>query len=249
MIKNFVDDDYLERFYPDLVSYRSGDQADYSDQIDLAFNILLNDLQNRGLNPRQLGVPLDLNRDDSSAHSQQLTSETISATDTGYAWEGNSERRFYVNLTTKSVAGDSWTIALQGSNATSRPADGDSSWEAITSLVWAANVGASVQHVTFTQMYRWYRRVVTKNSGSGNIAFQCALYDTSFDNLIAWKAIQLIALSWDAGASAIWQTRLQQAAEDYAATLSGLKVALDSDEDGIPERPDEDVRTSVRFTR
>jgi len=138
MIKNFVIDADLEAFYPDLESYRSGAQPDFSEQISLAFRSLLNDLQARGRNPRLLGVPLDLNRDASSTHRQHLESNTASGAENGYAWEGNRERRFCVNVTTKSVLGDEWVFTLQGSNKTERPDSSDSTWTTVETLSWAA---------------------------------------------------------------------------------------------------------------
>jgi hypothetical protein len=247
MIKNFVIDADLEAFYPDMESYRAGAQTDFTDQISLAFRILLNDLQARGRNPRLLGVPLDLNRDTTTTHLQQLVSETISATDNGYAWEGGNQRRFHVNITAKSVAGDAWTITLQGSNKTSRPDDSDSTWETVATITSAANAAAAESSTVFDAMYRWYRRRITF-TGSGTLTLTCGLHDTIFDNLICWKAIELIAMSWHTGLSTLWDTRVQEAKASYASAIERVITSYDDDEDGVPEANDE-VRTSIRMRR
>lgn len=249
MIKNFITDTDLERFYPDLESYRAGGQVDFSEQIDLAFEIMLNDFQARGKSPRLLGVPLDLNRDDTTTHTQHLVSETISATDNGYAWEGNNERRFHVNITAKSVVGDDWSVILQGSNKTSRPDDNDSTWETVATITSGADVAAAESSTVFRVMYRWYRRRIVLNSGSGTLTLTCAAHDTIFDNLICWKSIELIAMGWDTGLSTLWQTRVEEAKASYQAAIERIVAAYDEDEDGVPEMPDEEIRTGIRFRR
>jgi hypothetical protein len=247
MIKNFIIDADLEAFYPDIESYRAGAQTDFSDQISLAFRTLLNDLQARGRNPRLLGVPLDLNRDASSTHLQQLVSETITTTDNGYAWEGTKERRFHVNITTKSTLGDAWTITLQGSNKTERPSDSDSTWETVATITSGAAVAAAESSTVFDSMYRWYRRRITV-TGSGSIVLTCALHDTIFDNLISWKAIELIAQSWNTGLSTLWETRVQDAKANYVSVLEHVITNYDDNEDGIPEETEE-IRTNIRLRR
>jgi hypothetical protein len=251
MIKNFITDSDLEAFYPDLESYRAGAQVDFSEQIALGFRLLLNDLQARGRNPRLLGVPLDLNRDSSSTHTQHLESATSSATENGYAWEADEfkGRRFCVNLTTKSTLGDSWSFILQGSNLTSRPEDADASWTTVETLTWAAAVAASEQSVVFDEMYRWYRLRVVKNSGSGTVTYTASVHDTIFDNLICWKAIELIALGWHTGLTSLWQTRVDEAKANYAAAIESIITSYDDDEDGVPEMPEEESRTNIRFRR
>lgn len=248
MIKNFIVDADLERFYPDLESYRAGAQVDFSDQIELAFEVMLNDFQARGRNPRLLGVPLDLNRDASTTHVQQLTGKTVSATGNGYAWEGNNERRFHVNITAKSVIGDAWTITLQGSNKKERPDDNDSTWETVATITSGASVAAAESSTVFRVMYKWYRRRITF-TGSGTLTLTCALHDTIFDNLIVAKAIELVAMSWDTGLSGIWQTRVDEAKSIYQSGIERIIATYDADEDGIPELPQEEIRTSVRFRR
>lgn len=249
MIKNFITDTELERFYPDLESYRAGAQVDFSDQINLAFEIMLNDFQARGKSPRLLGVPLDLNRDASTTNLQQLVSETISATDNGYAWEGNNERRFHVNITTKSVSGDDWDVILQGSNKIQRPDDADSTWETVATISSAAAVAAAESSTVFRTVYRWYRRRIVLNSGSGTLTLTTALHDTIFDNLIVWKAIELVAMGWDTGLTSMWSTRVEEAKLNYSSAIERIIATYDVDEDGIPEMPSEQINTQIRFTR
>ena len=249
MIKNFITDTELERFYPDLESYRAGAQVDFSDQINLAFEILLNDFQARGKNPRLLGVPLDLNRDASTTHLQQLVSEALTATDNGYAWESNNERRFHVNITTKSVSGDDWSVILQGSNKGERPTDSDSTWETVATITSAAAVAAAESSTVFRVMYKWYRRRLVATSVTGTLTFTCSVHDTIFDNLIVWKALELVAQGWDTGITDMWRSRVEEAKMNYNSAIDRIVASYDEDEDGIPESPGDNITTSIRFSR
>lgn len=248
-MRNFVNDTYLEQFYPDLINFRKGSQQDYSAVIDTAFSLVLNDLENRGVDTRLCMVPLDLNRSRTASQNiQQLTSTTVSATTNGTHWEGGMQRRFVVNLTSKTLT-DDWSFVLQGSNLTTEPASGDSSWETISTLQWDGTTAASEDNTTFTASYRWYRVRVVKNSGSGSVTFTASLYETKFDSIIAYKAIGLIARSWDTGMNPKFQVMAETMEAQYATGLQSAKVSYDRDEDGIPESTEAPRVTSVRISR
>ena len=249
-MRNFVDDTYLEQFYPDLINFRKGSQQDYSAVISTAFSLTLNDLENRGIDTRLCMVPLDLNRSRTATQNiQQLTSTTVSATTNGTHWEGGMQRRFVVNITNKSVHGDDWSVLLQGSNLTTEPDEADASWETVVTLPWVADAAASEDHETFTASYKWYRVRVVKNSGSGSITFTASLYETKFDSIIAYKAIGLIARSWDTGMNPKFQVMAEAMENAYTSGLQGVKFSYDHDQDGIPEITEPTRSSGVRLSR
>jgi len=84
---------------------------------------------------------------------------------------------------------------------------------------------------------------------SRSATFTASVHDTIFDMLIAHKAIEVIAMSWNTQLSSLWAERVESARNAYASGIEGLKAAYDADEDGVPERPGEDISTQIRFTR
>jgi hypothetical protein len=249
MLRNFVNDEYLEKFFPDLVNYRKGGQVDYSSQTATAFELILDELTNKGIDPRRLMTGLDLNRSDTvNSGIQQLTSKTASATENGYAWEGGTQRRFVLNLTNKSVAGDDWSFILQGSNSNDRPDDGDSSWETVSTIQYDANTEASEENSTFTSLYKWYRLRVVKTSGSGSVTFTASIYETIFDPIIAYKTLCLVSSSWQTGLAEKWDVIREQKQAEYDAAMQAVKFSYDSDDDGEAEI-EETHSASVRFIR
>jgi hypothetical protein len=253
MFRSFVNDAYLERYYPNIVNFRQGSQVDYSDSIDAAFELVLNELTNKGIDPRLCMVPIDLNRStDATTNIQQLTSVTTSATLNSDAWEGKQQRRFVVDLTSKTELTDDWSFILQGSNKIERPDDADSTWVAVSTIQYdGTTLIADIveENATFSTMYKWYRVRAVKSSGTGSVTFTASLWDTNADSLIAFKALELIAMSWKTGLNPKWDDMRNDMADRYEATMQAIKLTYDEDQDGIPEVQDEPKSANVRMTR
>ena len=249
MLRNFVDDSYLERFYPNIINNRQGQQVDFSDTIENAFDLLVNELQSRGIDPRLCMVPVDLCRLRTDAPNiQSITSKTTSATWNGDPWEGTNQRRFVLNLTSKNTA-DDWTFYLQGNNALTKPEESDANWVTVTSLQWDGNTEASENDVVITSFYRWYRVRAVKNSGSSSVTFTATLYETVFDELIAYRSLELIALSWKTGLNPRWDDMQAEMYKRYTERIQAIKFTYDTDENGIPEVAEEPQGAGVRFRR
>ena len=250
MIKNFIVDNDLEAYYPDFVNYRRGGQLDFSDTISKAFDVVIRDIINRGFNPRLMMIPIDLNRDaDTTENYQHLVSRTVSANDSGYAWEGSGrEGRFVVNISSR-TADTGWTFELQGSNETERPDDASTYWETLSTVSIAVN-GSGTTNYLFTDLHKWYRLKVTLASGVGSIAFTCGVYETAYDHLIVHKTMEIAFAQWTTRLSNQWEFRYERARVDYEAALGSTRFAYDADEDGLTE--DDSVKkvggsiTSVR---
>ncbi|MEE9586224.1 MAG: hypothetical protein V3W09_04910, partial [Nitrososphaerales archaeon] len=81
MLKNFVVDADLKAYYPNLTTYLWSSSSDYATQILEAFQLILDELRARGLNPRKMGIPLDLGRavtDTDLQHALESVTETVS---------------------------------------------------------------------------------------------------------------------------------------------------------------------------
>lgn len=249
MLRNFVTDAFLEKFYPNIINNRQGGQVDYSETIGNAFDLLVNELQSKGIDPRLCMVPIDLCRlSTASQNIQSVTSKTTSATWNGEAWEGGNERRFVLNLTSK-VTADDWSFLLQGSNLTSKPEEGDANWETVSTLQWDGNTAASEVNTVITSLYKWYRVRAVKNSGSNPVTFTATLYETVFDELIAYRALELIALSWKTGLNPRWDDMQAEMYKRYVERMEAIKFSYDEDQDGIPEVAEPKFSAGVRFTR
>ena len=242
MVRNYVLDADLKKFYPLIAATIWNTQSDYSVQIGKAFDIMINDLWNRGLNPRQCMIPLDLNRVSGADANQPLTAVTKTATFTGGAYESTNQRRFAVK---PSVCTGTFTFQLQGSNEVSEPAAGDASWEDVGTALTFATTTAE-QSTVITVQYRWYRHKIT--AAATTCTYTASMYETIFDDLISHRALAMIFLDWS-------QSNPQYAefAKDelalYDSGLNAVKFYYDSDDDGVAETTDPLQTSNIRFTR
>jgi hypothetical protein len=238
LLRNFLTDSYLERFYPNIINDRQGRQVGYTDAIQNGFEMLMNDLSGRGLDVRLLMVPVDLNRNASTTPNiQKLTAKTLSASEVGYAWEGSNQRRFVINLTSKTSLTDDWTFTLQGSNESERPEDDSDGWEDIEAIQYGTTTLAAdiiEENATYTDLHKWYRLNVAKVAGTGSVTFTASLYETIFDPLIAFMTLKWIAASWKTGSNPRWDDMYELALKEYEDKIASIKFTYDSDQDGIP---------------
>lgn len=241
MLNNFVRTIDIEAIYPDILSFHrnrgnGNDDLSFQATIDRAFQTMMSDFQQRGKNPRLMMVPVDLNRDAGSTMLQYLKSSTLSGNENGYAWVGikGREGRFSVNVASRG-AGTEWEITVQGSNESERPADGSAYWVDVCSLTIADDDTGGERNVTFLTKYRWYRRVVTLTAGAGIMAFTAALHETTFDDLVINKAIELICTGVSTGMSPMWSMRAELARANYDDGMKALQYTVDENEDGSPE--------------
>lgn len=239
MLTNYITTPDIERLYPDIISFRRGGQVDFQNTINAAFDAMVADFQARGKNVRNLMVPVDLNRDASSPMLQYLKATTKSASQNGYAWQGHAGRegRFVVYVSANT--GGAWKLTLQGSNEPDRPAENSTYWSDVVALTIPDDTHATGQFMaTFGPKFRWYRRVVTLVSGSGDLSFTAAIEETTFDSLVVNKAIELICAGINTGMSPMWAGRLELARANYDDTIKALQYSVDDNEDGSPDGDD-----------
>jgi hypothetical protein len=241
MLKNFVNDTDLKRYYPTFASYIPATQADFSVQITEAFKLVLDDLVARGLEPRKMMIPIDLCRSLTSTSDQNtLTSVSATAAAARTHIDGIAGYRRFV-ITPSALAGAT-VIVLEGSN----DIDVDDSTEPVnfsTIKSFTLTTTTEVSHV-FTDEYKYYRlRVVSV--ASGTTTFTSALYETSPDRWIMWRALQVIFSGMSKDPQDIWAERARQAEQFYDTALQAYKVSMDENDNNLPD----DATTSPGETR
>ena len=91
MLRNFITDDDLKLRHPNLANQLWGGQSDYSNQIALGFDKLMNDLHNININPRKVMLPLDLLAPLNQVANQAITIATITGSFNGIPKGGTFE--------------------------------------------------------------------------------------------------------------------------------------------------------------
>lgn len=91
MLRNFITDDDLKVRHPNLAKLLWSGQSDYSNQISLGFDRLMNDLHNLNLNPRKVMVPLDFMAPMNPDSNQKLAVQTITGSFYGIPKGGTFE--------------------------------------------------------------------------------------------------------------------------------------------------------------
>jgi hypothetical protein len=237
MLTNYITTADLEAVYADLLSYRRGGQIDFTGKIALAYKQMCDDFQMRGKNIRKMMVPVDLNRDASTSPLYQFLITTIaSASGNGYGWEESTGRfgRLVVDVSARGTD-TAWTIKVQGSNETARPADDSPYWVDAAVLVIPVDDTGGSRNIVFSNRFKWYRRVVTLTDGAGSLSFTAVIEETTFDALIVNKAIELIAGEINSGQSPMWPDRRDVARVNYDTAMKSIQFTVDENEDGYPD--------------
>jgi hypothetical protein len=243
VLKNFVSDNDLAKYYANISSLLPNGQNDWSGKIATAFNNVLNELASREIDPRLCMVPVDLKLP-TPVSNPPLTYTTEGAGTTGQAYSlGFNLRRLVVDVT---VFNTDWTIQLQGTNQTTQPVTGDSTvWDNVISL---SPVESGCCSIEFDNQYRWYRYVST--AGSGPLTYAAYIVENSWDYVIIQGALALIFNDAIRAPGDIWSERYAFAMDRYSSSWQGLKAMYDANDDGIPDQNTNDVRSfNLRMQR
>lgn len=249
MLKNYLIDADLKRYYPNLAKYLWTTQSDYSTQIDEAFALILDDLRARNLEPRRMMTPIDVIRAVNATGEQDIltrVTETASTTPSGYAEGIDGFNRFVVQAFASSAGPH--TIKLQGSNDQGVSASAPpTNWEDIVSLSFTT---PATKSITFDFQYKWYRRLSTIGGASPTIAYDASLVETSPDRWIIWRTLAMIFRDFSKQPNDSWDEKSREALANYEQALSAYKFTVDTNDDNLVSGADAlDARTETRFTR
>lgn len=245
MLTNFILDADLIAQRGDIMSYLRTGQTTYSAKIALAFELTLNELKSRSIDPRRIHIPIDVNRDYDSVIKQDqliLLTKIASGNSEKYAVGLSGFRRLVINVS--ALSGTSFVPALQGSNDIITGEDLPVNWNTVTSLSFTT---VGMKTITFTTEYKYYRLLWTLTGTS--VSFATGLYETCFDQLIIQKTFQLIYQEWAKSIDEIWYDYMKIAEQNFETVMQSIKFVLDSNDDNLPAKEEDAESAEVRFTR
>ena len=232
MLYNYVT---LQEFkdFRDLSRYFKDD-----DKIIIGLNTALEDLSDdmraKGYDPMLCMIPLMFDSLD------MFETITKAATFTSESLDAGNETRLVVNVSTETASAVVFT--LEGSMD-------ETIWIPIKDLA-QVNVSISTQangiySVKFASRYKHYRYTVTT---SESVTYSAYLVDTSFDNLIKWKAIYILMFPWiDADSTA--REIYNEAVQSYSTLFNSDVFDYDKSEDGSITASEQDYKKIVTLYR
>jgi hypothetical protein len=237
MVQNFITDLDLVPYYPQIAKLLYAGETTHEIRRMQAFDLLLDDFRFRGIDARRLHIPIDLNRSITETAAQnKLTVNTKTATFTSeFVYGLQGFKRFVIGATTLSLAA-TYSIKFQGSNDTTEE---PTNWEDIGTFSISATGNTTVVMQT---EYLFYRYILTI-TGTGNIVYTAALYETYIDRLIVLKTFQLIFRNLVRERNDVWDQRLQAAETDYETTMQVAKYCVDSNKDNLPDEDETEEGT------
>jgi hypothetical protein len=243
MLTSFVFDADLIAQYTKIMSYLPAGQSTYAAKIALAFELVLNELRSRGIEPRRLHLPIDLNRDyDSSIKQDQSISFTKAANGNSnkYAIGMSGFMRFVMNISALSGTNTpALTATLQGSNDVLAEAEVPANWNTVTSLSFTVT---GTKSIVFAIEYKYYRLAWTITGTNPSFTFTAGIVETCFDQLIIQKTFTLIYQEMSKGTDDIWYDYMRRADQMFESVM-------DLNDDNLPVKDESDEGAEVRFTR
>jgi hypothetical protein len=222
MLRNFVTDSDLQKYYPKISGSLWAGSADYQNQIDTAFENLTLDLWNRGINPREVMLPISL-----KASGLEATSTV------GESVPVFNHRRW--NITVSSFTG-SVEISLEGSHD-------QQNWSFVEKAMVVSGSALGEYSLVVSGQYKYYRY---NSTIAGNCNYSVDLYETVFDNAIAQGAFKIIFRDFMKEKGDIWDVRRELVEKDYESTLNSIKFFYDSDDSGTTE--EKEARQTINIT-
>ena len=234
MLRSFITDETLKVFHPNLARQIWTSQSDYSEQIAEAFHILLTDVNNQGLNPRLMMVPFDLLSSGTTANLVTTVTKAADTTGTGIEGDRNYKRLVFNAI---SITG-TWALNLQGSN-------NNSTFENVGASLTATSGGEQSQ--LFSNQYKFWRYKLDQITAGGtdSITFSTYLIEDIWDNLIIYKAFELIFSDFRKAQNDSWDMLVQSYDRKYQNELASLKYLYDSNDTGVVDDDETMANTHI----
>jgi len=210
MLRNFLTEDDLKAYAPNLDGLLWTDDSDYSSQIATADLEVRNDFFSMGLRPVYLRPDLEF--------YDGTTSLTATET-TDSAEDELSRNRWVVNCT--ALSGGNKTLTLQGSH-------NDTDWVTVTTATITAT---GLTSYLITKAFNYYRVNVAVSSGA--ITIESYMTETVFDTLFAYKTLELIFQSFVKSEGDQWSIKRDYFMKGYKEKLNAYKFQYDEDGDGV----------------
>jgi len=230
MLRNFVNDNDLKQFYPNLARQLWSTQTSYATQINTAFDIVMNDLHNMGIRPERATVQLDLNN---NGNDKNLPMQTITATGiiTSSAYQTNYERRVVLDI--GSCTGN-WNFYIDGNSEQNIPNSTDNTWFLQTSLFLTSSYANSTVTQVISKTSDWVRYRIEPTTGT-SINYTCYMISDIFSQAIIRKAFTIIFRDFVQTEGDIWDVRRGLEEKDYQAQLLSTKFTYDANYSGTTD--------------
>jgi hypothetical protein len=219
MLKNFIIDEDLKNYHPNLNRQIWNSQSDYNVQIVEAYNNVLTDLYNKGVNPRQLQMPFNL-VSNTASYLSNIT-KTASVTGDSFAAGDLGDRNYQRLVVNVNAIDGEFVFSIDGSND-------NTNFDQITSIT--ASV-AGERSIKFNNQYKFYRYRALKVSGT-TTTFTTYLVETVWDNLIIYRSFEIIFSDFRKSQNDSWDLLVQQYAKKYDGEINAAKYLFDADDDG-----------------
>lgn len=235
-MRNFVTDDELRAFFPRITEFLSSGKVDFSGQISEAFRQTIDAIRLKGVESRQICLPLDLLRPaGSTGNVNQLASVTKAAGYSAEYMEGKDGfSRVAVEVSALTIStNEAYTVALEGSrdvdvSVSAPPAN----W----TLIWKSDVKRlGMLTAKFLDEYPYYRVVLTATGTSPSITFTAGLYETWIDRLVTHKALSNIFADFSKVSDDIWSRRSGDEETQFQNALQTARIFVDLDGDNLPD--------------
>lgn len=216
MLTNFVTDNHLKNYHPQLARQLWVGNSTYAAQIDEAFQRVMVDISNKGINPRLVMVPLYLT-DSYVVLAASTTGSTSTESDYNL-------KRFVVDVT---AINGSHTVSVEGT-------DDSTTWISIGSIPISV---IGTHNLEFTPSFKYWRYVFTKVTGTG-ATIRCSLVENIWDKLITYKTFILIFSDFRKEERDSWDLLVAQYERTYVSYLDSLKFLYDASDDGTIDGDD-----------
>jgi hypothetical protein len=245
MIVNYITDTDIVAYAPNIKLQTYPGQSTYENQINKAFDLVLNDFQKAGYDTRLCMQQLDLNNYDYT-DNDVLVSISKTANYTGDVFSMKDRRRLVVDVSAISIGSSSWTVSLQGNNNVDEPESDDANWVDIDGSDITLNA-TEVYTVIVTSKYEWVRLKLLKNSAV-SITLKAFLVETVYDDLICLRTLMLLYGDFRKAENDEWDFKYRQILEQYNVEMSKAQFYYDSNKSGSIDET-EITRQEIRFIR
>jgi hypothetical protein len=226
--KNYITEEELKAYMPELARLLWSDEADYSRQGTEAVKTVISDLVNRGYDPVKLMPELVLKEG----------GNIITANETGESAEDKaSARARFVYDVLSFGSTDEKTIILEGSFD-------NSAWTQIAAFtVTAPGIFSRV----ITRMFRYYR--VKAFISGGSLNYSASLIETTYDRLITAKWLELILLDRYTEENDQYHLRMKYFRNEYEKQWDSIRIWSDDNEDGNLQSAESSKTTSIKMMK
>lgn len=213
MLKCYIDDEYLINYEPEILNFLWAGQTDFSSFITSATSIVFADMNKLSSDSRYIMPELIL-------RSSGSTSSSASVTGTEKLETINRNRIVIIPVT---VTGYDKTLTFKGSN--------DNVTYSTISEYTLTTSDSETQSYVFNEVYNYYRIDFVQTSGT--VDFTCYLVESVYDNIFAYKTLELIFSNQKKDErykeiSEMYKTR-------YNELIKSLFIYEDKNKDGYPE--------------